>query len=52
MDTVAHAASSTGATIMPNALRAPGLMEILGFIEILDLFAVRRSVPEKEDRMP
>jgi hypothetical protein len=24
----------------------------VGFIEILNLFAVRRSVPHKEDRMP
>jgi len=29
-----------------------GIMEILGFIEILTLFAIRYCVPDNEDRIP
>jgi hypothetical protein len=52
VDSVAQAGSSRVIASTPNGLRDPGFMEIIGFIEILDLFAVRRSVPDKEDRMP
>jgi hypothetical protein len=49
---VAQAGSSKVTASTPNGLRDLGFMEILGFIEILNLLVVRRSVPDREDRMP
>jgi hypothetical protein len=52
VDTVAQAGRSNVIASMPNGLRDLGFMEILGFIEILNLFAIRYSVPDNEDRIP
>ena len=52
IDTVAQAGSNSVAASTPIVLRDLGIMEILGFIEILTLFAIRYCVPDNEDRIP
>jgi len=49
---VAQAGRSKVTASTLHDLRDLGFMEILGFIEFLNRFAARRSVPNKEERMP